>query len=400
MKVLVSAFTCGPSRGSEPGAGWAWTLAASRGNDVWVLTRCIPADRLEHVIAEQAPNSLKVVYVETAPWIRKWFPGGIGLRLSYLAWQRKVRKAARRLDAEIGFDLVHHVTFANVWLPAGVADVGAPFVLGPVGGGPRIILRMWPELGVRGAAGELLRLAAQEVSRLNPSVRRGWRKARIILVQNRETLEALPRRYRHKCRIRHHATMDPIDVISPIRDEVSAKRSGKLAIYAGRLVAWKGPTMAIRAIAELDDWNLLIVGSGPEHPRLVRLVRDLRLEGRVDFIPWLPRQELHRTLSHADVVVVPSLRDDSPFIVAEAHALGRPVAAFDQGGLATFAALNGTSVTLAPLTGGRRSAARGLADAIVAAGRETTEPLSEAFSSSSISDDLRSVYAEATGLAC
>ena len=39
MKVLISAYICAPHRGSEPGAGWNWSLAAAEDNEVWVLTR-------------------------------------------------------------------------------------------------------------------------------------------------------------------------------------------------------------------------------------------------------------------------------------------------------------------------------------------------------------------------
>ena len=399
MKVLVSAFTCGPSGGSEPGAGWAWTLAAAREHDVWVLTRFIAADRLEQVIAEHAPTGVEVVYVDTAPWIRRLFRGGFGLRLSYVAWQRKASRVARRLNDEVGFDLVHHVTFGNVWLRSGACVVDAPFVLGPVGGGPRVALHLWPELGVRGAAAESMRIAAQMVSRLNPSVRRGWRKARVILVQNRETRDALPRRYRHKCQIRHHAVMARTagHPTAQIQNGGSPAQDRKLALFAGRLVAWKGPGLAVRAIAQLSDWDLVIVGSGPELQRLRRLAHDLELEERVEFIPWLPREDLHRRLGSADVVVVPSLRDDSPFVVAEAQALGRPVAGFDQGGLATFATLEGTAIELASLGGDRDRAAARLADAIVRAAATRIAPSGESFSVDRIVDDLRGIYAEATG---
>jgi glycosyltransferase involved in cell wall biosynthesis len=401
MKVLVSAFTCGPSGGSEPGQGWAWTLAAARENEVWVLTRFIPADRLEQVIAEQAATNLTVVYIDPPPWIRRWFRGGFGLRMSYLVWQRQAAKVARQLHGEIGFDLVHHLTFANVWLPAGASVVNAPFVLGPVGGGPRVTLRMWPELGVRGAVMESIRIAGQMVSRLNPVVRRGWRRAKIILVQNRETLDALPRRYRHKCRIRQNAVIAAISApaISHAARKAAPAQSRHVAMYAGRLVAWKGPGLAVRAIAALSDWDLVIVGSGPELQRLRRLVRDLRLDERVEFVGWLPQQDLQLVLAGADVVVVPSLRDDGPNIVAEAQALGRPVAGFDEGGRTTFATLEGTVVELASLACGRRQAAASLADAIVRAGATTVAPSAESYSVDRIVDDLRCIYAEATGTA-
>ena len=38
LKVLVGAYACSPSRGSEPGVGWGWVEAISKYHDLWVLT--------------------------------------------------------------------------------------------------------------------------------------------------------------------------------------------------------------------------------------------------------------------------------------------------------------------------------------------------------------------------
>jgi len=39
MRVLISAYACEPDKGSEPGVGWNWALAAAEKHEVWVLTR-------------------------------------------------------------------------------------------------------------------------------------------------------------------------------------------------------------------------------------------------------------------------------------------------------------------------------------------------------------------------
>ncbi len=40
LRILLSAYACGPGNGSEPGVGWGWALAlARRGRAVWVLPR-------------------------------------------------------------------------------------------------------------------------------------------------------------------------------------------------------------------------------------------------------------------------------------------------------------------------------------------------------------------------
>ena len=46
VKVLISAYACEPHKGSR-GAGWNWSLAAGRENEVWVLTRANNRESIE-----------------------------------------------------------------------------------------------------------------------------------------------------------------------------------------------------------------------------------------------------------------------------------------------------------------------------------------------------------------
>ena len=54
-------------------------------------------------------------------------------------------------------------------------------------------------------------------------------------------------------------------------------------------------------------------------------------DDRVTFIPGLAQHDLWDAMAQADALLLPSLRDDAPFVVAEAQAVGLPVVAFDQG---------------------------------------------------------------------
>ena len=39
-KILLSAYSCEPNRGSESEVGWCWALSlANQGNEVFVVTR-------------------------------------------------------------------------------------------------------------------------------------------------------------------------------------------------------------------------------------------------------------------------------------------------------------------------------------------------------------------------
>jgi glycosyltransferase involved in cell wall biosynthesis len=352
-------------------------------------------DAVAQLRAEERGGSLTFIFLDVPSWVRRRLPRWIGRRIAYLVWQRSARGAARRLHKEIDFDVVHHVTFANVWLPVGAVLSGVPFVLGPVGGGPRVALRFWPELGVRGAASEAFRLAAQGAMRIIPSVRKTWRVAGLILVQNRETMDVLPSGLRSKCRIRHNATfVAPLgDAPSNVDEGRGSAHEGLLGLCACRLVPWKGVSLAVRALVALPEWRLLVVGRGPESGRLNVLAKRLGVDARVEFLEWLPRTQLHEVMRRVDVVVVPSLRDDSSFIAAEAHALGVPVAAFAQGGLETLAELPDTSIVLADLPSDRAMAATALSHAIAEAAGAPRPTTMNSFSIDGIAEDLREIYA-------
>lgn len=358
VKVLVSAFACEPGKGSEPGAGWNWASAAARKHEVWVLTRKHGRAAIERALGRSPVNSLHFVYIDLPGCARFAHDGGLGLRPYYALWQLAAAREARRLHRAQRFDVVHHVTLANVWVPALACLAGAPFVLGPVGGGCRVPVRLYRALGAKGAAWDLFVRAARRLSRLSPLTRIGWRRAAVILVQNHETYRSLPRAYRRKALVCPNSSISD-DLPRPAPPAGVRPR----AVCAGQLLPLKGMWLAIRALRLLPDWELLVIGEGPELNRLRRLARREAVDDRVRFLPWLSQADLWRELAQARALVVPSLRDEGPMIAAEAQMLGLPVVAFDQGGPAVLARYPGARIRLVPL-GSVTACIRGLADAL------------------------------------
>jgi glycosyltransferase involved in cell wall biosynthesis len=101
---------------------------------------------------------------------------------------------------------------------------------------------------------------------------------------------------------------------------------------AGRLVPWKHIDEIITAIAPLPEVGLLIVGDGPQRPKLVQQVRDLGLEKRVHFTGQKTTAEVLAFLPTCDLLVLNSSYEGLPHIVLEAMALGVPVIATQVGG--------------------------------------------------------------------
>lgn len=332
MKVLVSAYACEPGKGSEPGVGWNWVRAAGRRHELCVLTRANNRESIEAALAAEPLASTRFVYLDLPPWARSWKRGSRGIRLYYTLWQLVAAGEARRLCRRERFDVVHHLTFANLWLPALTCLAGPPSVLGPVGGGQRVPLRLYPALGPRGIATELL-VSLRFLNRLNPLVRLAWSRSAVILVNNRDTLRSLPRRHRAKARVRPNACVAFADAPR----ETLIRGEPPVAACVGRLNRFKGVGLAIRALVLAPEWHLLVIGNGRDLERLKRVARRTGVADRVRFVGALPQAEVWRRLGCCHALLLPSLKEGAPLVAAEAQALGLPVVALDAHGPAALA---------------------------------------------------------------
>ncbi|MGH2756362.1 MAG: glycosyltransferase [Actinomycetota bacterium] len=333
MRILVFAYACEPGKGSEPGAGWMWSRMLARIGETWVVTRANNRDAIEAEIGSvPEADNLRFVYVDLPRWARFWKRGQRGVRLYYLLWQVAALLKARRLGRQGRFDLVWHLTMANVWLGSVAPLAGRPFVLGPVGGGVAPPMRLLGILGPRGVAYELGRFISRTVGRyLNPLSRLAWRRASLILVNNPETRNWVPKRHRDKCAVLPHAIIE--DAYFSARHPTRARSSEPIALLAGRILPWKGAALALRALVELPEWRLIVCGTGPDEARVRRVAHRLGVYDRTIFLGAVDRDQLIDVMrDRADILLHPSLHDDAPFVVVEALAAGLGVVCLDRGG--------------------------------------------------------------------
>lgn len=97
------------------------------------------------------------------------------------------------------------------------------------------------------------------------------------------------------------------------------------AIFAGRLVPYKGADMLISAAAPYlasGQLELTIVGDGPERCALEALVGKLGLRDRVRFSGWVSHSDLLVMFDAADLLTFPSIREFGGGVVVEAMARG------------------------------------------------------------------------------
>lgn len=334
MRVLLSAYSCRPARGSEPGVGWGWVSALGKTRDLVVLTRSVAAPELEE---EARRRQLRVHWrFLDAPVKIPFASSDARTRVEYTRWQAAASKRVRGICEAEGCDIVHHVTMASYWLPCGAASAGRPFIWGPVGGGERAPRHLYRTFGFRGVLFEVARDILRWATRMNPAIRRTARRCSIAFATTPETAGELIRLGARDVRLMSQVALsrEEYETLAKAKRRVSEHEI--IFISVGRMLHWKGFQLALRAFADFrrehGAGEYLLVGEGPFLPKLAALAEELRISDHVAFLGSLSRPEVFEKLQLGHVFLHPSLHESGGWVVAEAMAAGLPVVALRLGG--------------------------------------------------------------------
>ncbi len=119
----------------------------------------------------------------------------------------------------------------------------------------------------------------------------------------------------------------PSDIRSEIRYQIGTPANRIVFTTIGRLVAYKGQEILIRAFSTLErkDVELWIVGEGEDASKLAALTAKLGLTDRVRFLGY--RRDVFAILAASDCFVLASRNEGCPYTVIEALAMQKPIIA-------------------------------------------------------------------------
>ncbi|MFN8372300.1 MAG: glycosyltransferase family 4 protein [Anaerolineae bacterium] len=109
--------------------------------------------------------------------------------------------------------------------------------------------------------------------------------------------------------------------------------------YFGRLVEEKGVHLLLEAVSKLDgDWQLYILGSGPQREALEAQAAALGIHERVTFKGWVASTDMPNQYHQLDALVLPSLtranwKEQFGRVLVEALSSGVPVVGSDSGAI-------------------------------------------------------------------
>lgn len=203
--------------------------------------------------------------------------------------------------------------------------------------------------------------------------------------------------------------IDHVEVLYPGTAVVGTRPplgEAPVAGFVGRLVPEKGVDLLIdafaRVVRNLPEARLVIVGEGPERPRLERLIASLNLGAHVSLTGRLSRPAAERAMEECWVQVAPS-RWAEPFglVAIEAQMRGTAVVASRSGGFCETVNDGHTGVLVTPGDIGALSdalvqllARRDRAEVMGRAGRERALRL---FAESATMDRLLELYGKVLG---
>lgn len=108
-------------------------------------------------------------------------------------------------------------------------------------------------------------------------------------------------------------------------------------IFVGSLIKLKNVDILVKAFLQLQKhtsihFQLHLIGEGPLHGQLKRLIRDLKAEDSVFLWGAQPQASVARLIAEAHVLILPSKEETFGIVLIEAMACGIPVIATRTGG--------------------------------------------------------------------
>jgi glycosyltransferase involved in cell wall biosynthesis len=154
-----------------------------------------------------------------------------------------------------------------------------------------------------------------------------FKKSTTIVCETRNQSDQISRLGSSNERVRIVPT--PVDTIffkpCPILEK------NNLIVWTGHFVPEKGLKYLIEAAKKVVRTNrnvkFLLIGTGPQRPKLVKMIKNLHLGNNVFLIGPVEKRQIARFLAEASIFVFPSLSEGMPKSVLEAMSTGKPVIA-------------------------------------------------------------------------
>lgn len=328
MNILAICFQASPSRGSEFSVGWGWLSAIARNNELWVITNDSCREDIE-TYKKDHPDVAKINFSYVS-----WNTSGVGSslwpvlrRIRYSRWRKDALVEALRISSTEKIDICHFVNAVGFLDVVPLWKTGRPFVWGPVGGLSFVSRHLFSLLPFRSRLFYGFKNVLRYIAiRIAPIPRRAASQASVVIAATAQTQSAMNRYWGTR------SILIP-EVGRPEQRQIARPESRRTdepirIAWSGRMHSGKAPSLILDAVGMLDssvDWELHMIGDGPDREQLESVAGSRGLAERCQFHGWLSRTDAIATMEGAHVFVLTSIYDLTSNVLLEALTSGLPV---------------------------------------------------------------------------
>ncbi|WP_298487925.1 glycosyltransferase family 4 protein [uncultured Maribacter sp.] len=333
QKILLSAYACDPSKGSEPGNGYNWAKQlALLGYEI----HCITTSKGKSAIKQKAEGNEKLnfTFVDLPFGLDKIYSTSkLGMYLHYFLWQWRAYRVGKKLHKTSSFDLVHHITWGSVQQGSFMYKLPIPMIFGPAGGGqksPEALRRFF--LGAWKSE-EKREFITNKFIKYNPACFKMVKKASVILASNIPTKELVESLGCKNTKLVLDVGLPKAFYPKVIPKRKIDKENLKL-LWVGRFMPRKGLILLLEVMNELKSYpniELTIVGDGEMKEILLQGIEKYDLKN-TNWVGKVPFNEVPNYYASHDLFVFSSLRDSVGVQLIEAMAYGLPIITLDLNG--------------------------------------------------------------------
>lgn len=338
-KIFVSAFSCMPHMGSEPGVGWHWIVEMSKYFELWVLVHKEPLDDIEKYVKENGIDKrIHFIYYDI-PGNSIFFKDGKfrWVRTYYMIWTVLANKIVKRTMKENGIKIFHNLTFGNALWPISKFGQKQFFIWGPIGGVEIVPADYSCHYDTKSRIIEWIRRTMVKTLRWNLGFNQRCKNAALILCKTEAMRMAIPEKYRHKAILFTDVAVESQAFISQTEN---TENDVLQFISVGRLDAWRGFDILIESFCDAlqiyPNMQLLILGEGTDRKRLENIIEKNQLQNSVSLLGNVSIAEYNKIIATCDVVINSCLKEGAVTVSFDSMRYGKPLICVDSGGFTRY----------------------------------------------------------------
>lgn len=339
LKILVSAYACGPNHGSEPGLGWNFVLGLSEYHEVHVISEKLKWEPEIKAKLKELPSlnkNIKFYFIEKQrnKKLRKLWPPSY--YWFYKKWQKEAYKLAIKLDDLENFDIIHQLNMVGYREPGYLWKINKPFTWGPIGGLENSPWRFLPSLGLKGLifySGRNFYNIIQRNFSKRPRLA-AQRKNNYLIAATPTNQDLIKKIWGVNSQIICEVGQE-INKTEIIPNERLLKEEPLKIVWSGQHIPRKNLALLLNALKYVNfPFELHILGIGEMTKKWINLAENLGVNSSCHWHGWLEKEKAIEIMSKGHVFSITSVSDLTSTVTLEALSYGVPIVCLDHCGFA------------------------------------------------------------------